>query len=359
MANATAQIMNLHRMEPKPVEPASVTDIVSREIQKRVWCFLCIQDSYLITFKRSYSIVMLHCTTPPPANCEEEETIISCDGFVVELGLSQFTQNTYQLLQRQMTDVSRALFDSVSALERANHGLCEIFDKVLAADARIVRLAQDMPDWLKPQAVPYEPVLLPSNADNKKISMENLRRTLRMSLCHTRMLIHRSFFCRGMTDKRFHYSYSTCLDAARIILREYQFSVSRFEVDCWTIPAHVISACNIIMLKTVFNRLLIDVVGDEELHSVQDYSLMQTCLTMIRDLRHTNKIVERGLTMINRLMENRYDPLRTYTNLDADETTRLVREVEARIRADSGLGELDTMGLGASIFSVFDVRPSH
>jgi hypothetical protein len=354
MANATAQIMQLHRIEPNPMEPASVVDIISRETQKRVWCFLCIQDSYLTTFKRCYSIVMTHCTTPLPANCEESDTGISHNGFVVYVAPKTFTQSTYQLLQLQMTDISRTLFDSVSTLDQTGCGLSEVFDKVLEADASLLRLAQDANDWLKPEVAPVEQRLPPPAPDSRQVVVENLRRTLRITFCHMRISIHRSFFCRGLADKRFHYSYSSCLDAARMILREYQATASRFEVDCWTIPVHVISSCNIIMLKTVFNRLDIGFVGDGHLNAGQDQRLMEDCMALVQDLRFTNKIVERGLTMIRRLMETKYDPLPLYATLDAEEMIRLVGEVELRIRADIGSEEVDTMGLDGSIFSIFD-----
>lgn len=346
MANATAQIMHLHRIVETPLATTSVPEVVSREIQKRVWCFLCIQDSYLIVPKRCYSINMSHCTTPLPANCEEEEATISHNGVVAAMSPEQYTQSTYQLLQLQMTNISRALFDNISSLEHLNAPLPDIYTKVLEADASLIKLAQGLPSWLKP-AFQSQALPLRHNPDSIETVKANLQRTIRISLCQVRLSIHRSFFCRGITDKRFHYSYSTCLDAARTILRSYRASAALFEVDCWTIPAHAISACNILMLKTVFTRLVVDFAGDAE---ERDQDLMEECMALVQGLRGRNRIVDRGLTMIGRLMEGRSGEYRT---LGEEEMERLVGEVEGRI---SGGGDVGDMGewLDDSIWGVFD-----
>ncbi|ETS80344.1 hypothetical protein PFICI_07873 [Pestalotiopsis fici W106-1] len=227
MANVTAQIMGLHRVQAKSERPESVSEVISREVQKRVWCCLCIQDSYLITFKRSYSISMAHCSTPPPSNCDEKEASISCNGSVAELPADHFTQSTFQIQQLKLSNISRALFDSVSSLERAGQGIHSVFDKVLEADDALVRFAQELPPWLS--VVQQEtlrdddPCIVPAagaNADHPEV-LQSVRRTLRISFLHKRIMIHRSLFCRSLTDKRFHYSYTSCLDAARTILKEY------------------------------------------------------------------------------------------------------------------------------------------
>jgi hypothetical protein len=363
MAITTAQIMHLHRLDANPTEPTSVSKIISREVQKRVWCFLCIQDSYLVASKRSYNIVMAHCTTPLPINYDDDDN----ESKMTELPLECFTQSTYQLLQIQMTDISRALFDSVSALERAGCGLHEIFNKVLEADASMIRFAEQLPNWLK-----WQQQITPNGIDDnrgtgdgaandyedtKHAIMQNMRRTLRISFCHKRIMIHRSFFCSGLTDKRFHYSYSKCLGAARIILHEYRTSAAasqQFAVDCWTIPAHVICACNVIMLNTVFNRPLRNdsfACDLEFLDGTQDQSLMEDCLALVQELRFKNKIVERGLIIIRRLMESQFDMGQKYSTLDIEEVNRLVTEVEARMRTDD-----NDLGFDESIFDLFDLN---
>ncbi|KIW00359.1 uncharacterized protein PV09_08072 [Verruconis gallopava] len=345
MANAAAQMMNLHRLEPSQQRSWTMPEIIDREIKKRVWCFLCIQDHYLTTFKRSYSIVMAHCTTPPPANCFEEDV-------AAEVPVEWFTQCTYQRLLFDMTNIARALFDNVASLEKQNCDMSEIFEKVLEADTNMNRLAWDMRYWLRAQSTEGSGIQV-YNTESAGAVIENVRRTMRISFCHKRIAIHRSFFCRSLADRRFHYSYSTCLDSARTILQEVTQSCTKpFEIDCWTIPAHAISACIIIMLKTVFSRCFI--MDELSAQSTQDQDLMENCLNILRPLKDRNKIVERGMTMIQRLIDSKYEPERTYTALDSEEMARLVREVEEKISAENGMEDISCMAFSDGIFMLFD-----
>lgn len=345
MANTTAQIMNLHRLDSIPLGSASQSELIQHETQKRVWCFLCIQDHYLVTFKRSYSIVMAHSKTPAPNNCSEEDLGTS-------LPNDWFTQSTYQLLQLDMTNIARTLFDTIANLERIGSGPAEIFEKILEADTSMTRLAQDMRYWLK--APPRASGATPDRyTDSTETVVENVRRTMRISFCHMRLAMHRSFFCRSLADKRFHYSYSTCLDSARAILHETRQSRSKkFETDCWTIPAHIISACIIVMLKTVFAQCM--VVDELSSQGAQDQALMEECLDGLRPLRERNKIVERGMTLIQRLMDSKYDAERRYTALDAEEMVRLVHEVEEKISIENGMVDISYLGLSDGTFMMFE-----
>jgi hypothetical protein len=323
----------------------STSELISREVQKRVWWFLCIQDYYLATFKRSYSIVLAHCTTPPPLNCSEVDVR-------TDFPLDWFTQSTYQRLQLDLTNIARTLFDNVSSLERAGRALPDIFEKVLEADSSMTRLAWDMRYWLQPQSR-ADSRDLSGNGESREDVIENVRRTMRISFCHKRMAIHRNFFCRSLADKKFHYSHSTCLDSARAILREVlKYHGQPFEVDCWTIPAHIISACNIIMLKNVFAQWLpMDDIANQ---GAEDQRLMEECLKGLQPLKDRNKIVERGLTMIQRLIDSKYEPEQPYKALGAEEIVCLVHEVENRIRSESQQADMGSMVFDDSLFTFFD-----
>jgi hypothetical protein len=66
-----AQTLNIHNMGPDPAEQLPIGEATEREIRKRIWIFLCIQDWLLIPFDNSYSISLRHCDTPMPINSDE------------------------------------------------------------------------------------------------------------------------------------------------------------------------------------------------------------------------------------------------------------------------------------------------
>lgn len=73
-------------MGPDPTEQLPLRDVIDREIRKRIWIFLCIQDWLLIPFDNSYSISIQHCDTPMPLNSDEYSGMTS--GFSASDGVS-------------------------------------------------------------------------------------------------------------------------------------------------------------------------------------------------------------------------------------------------------------------------------
>lgn len=54
------QNLNIHRPHQQSETDVTSDALILREIQKRTWAFLYIQDSYLISFKKAHSISDLH-----------------------------------------------------------------------------------------------------------------------------------------------------------------------------------------------------------------------------------------------------------------------------------------------------------
>jgi hypothetical protein len=346
MANCTAQNMMIHRLSSPPTQEG--VDIIEHEIRKRIWCFLCIQDTYLITFKKSYSIVMAHATTPRPSNCVDQENQSVYHGEAEDLPLSNPTQNTYMLLQLEITSICRTLYDENCQLETAGRPMDELFQKVLEADTKMIKIARSLPLWLRSG---------PSLEDASRTTpfLQNLSRTFRITFAHMRISMHRSFFCRGVTDRRFFYSHTTCLESARSILKTYRHTAFLFENEIWTIPAHVISACIIVTLNILFFR---DGGDDFALEPSQrvtdDQSLMEECLELLQHSRRSNHIVWRGTVMIRRLLSA--GPLNAagYTSLDGEETSRLAKEVEDLIRHESSAPELNVNLQEEDVFGILN-----
>lgn len=337
MSVCTAQLMQLHRMQLQP-KPESAANVISREVQKRLWSFLYIQDSYLVTFKRSYSIVTSHASTPPPAHCEETEARMSKDGFVLEVPLSRATQSTYQLLQLRLASISRTLFDSLVTLQGPDPDFNAMFSHVLEADEQLIQFAQGLPAWISP----YSSHDAWDDADTPPFA-ENVRQTFRITFLHIKMQIHRSFFCRAITDKRYYYSFHSCLEAARMIIKQYLQPRPSSRVQCWTILAHVMSACKIVALQQVYVEGSKNAPIDKSTLE-KDGILMQECLESLQPLRRLNRIVDRGYLMIQRLTTAPSSSDTSYTDLGLEETTRFVREIESHAGAmrPGKVGNIDT-----------------
>lgn len=98
-AAAIAQSMNLHRLGPDPSTALKPQDFVTREIHKRIWCFLVVQDSYLVSFRKTFCILPESCTTPEPQNCYERGADVAGGGIFDPVPLSTPTRISYMILQ--------------------------------------------------------------------------------------------------------------------------------------------------------------------------------------------------------------------------------------------------------------------
>ncbi|KAJ9143381.1 hypothetical protein NKR23_g6631 [Pleurostoma richardsiae] len=324
-AACIAQIMQLHLLGPDPSSLCSIDDALTREIKKRVWYFLVVQDSYLITFKKAYSICMSHTTTPLPANCSELVGELFDNGRLRTLPMSCATQSSYAIFQIKMTAIKRWLHDETCKSEAKQLVLADIYKKVLQADEDMNRLRQDLPAWMK-----SAPALEASRRDSDLV--QGQRRTFRISFAHMRLSIHRAFFCRSFTEKQYCYSHVTCLKAARLLLQTYRGTAGEGVIDMWTVPAHVLSACIIVTL----NLLLCDDTDEfEQPQDDDDEYLMRECLALLRAAEKPNQLVRRGMVMIDRLLEQKEQRTSTYVSFSNDEIVKLIQEVEGIMRGDN------------------------
>jgi hypothetical protein len=148
-ANCVAQTLHLHRIDAEPPGATSRHELIDREVRKRVWCFLCTQDWYLIASKRSYFISPNHMTTALPLNCSEDDMGTISEGAFLDLPLSTPTQSTYMIYLYKFTRLFQSLHDKLSSLEMKGGTVSDLFDEVLKADERIVHITREMPDWTR------------------------------------------------------------------------------------------------------------------------------------------------------------------------------------------------------------------
>lgn len=66
-----AQALNIHRLGPDPIKPASQQITLRRELEKSAWLFLSTQDWFMTPFNNAHSISPNYCTTPLPTHCSD------------------------------------------------------------------------------------------------------------------------------------------------------------------------------------------------------------------------------------------------------------------------------------------------
>ncbi|CAH0045706.1 unnamed protein product [Clonostachys solani] len=332
-----AQLMQLHNLEEQPPGERTAGHIMQHEIKKRVWAFLVIQDSYLVSFKHTYSIQLTHSQTPPPLNCSE-----SLDGLVVGgqlkiLPASQPTQTSYMLLQLKLTNLKRDLFDEISSCANISPELQ--FNMVLQTDERMMALRRDLPSWMKSEGLPTQ----------TPIFVQSQWRTFRISYAHMIMSIHRTFFCLSFSDKKYCYSQIACLGASHMLLKTYLDTAGCGLVESWTIPANLLSSCIFLSLNLFLSGCNDGFDPHVSKSHFEDRGIILQALQHIETSGPFNQMVKRGGIVIRRLLETKHEERSPGVSFTSDEITALVREVENTMQEDDS----ETMGIFNLTFDEF------
>lgn len=209
----------------------------------------------------------------------------------------------------KLTSQFRALYDGLCAANSDTNATSSTFDTVLHADSQAEIFMNETIDGAMTMA---NLGLLSSEL------LQSQKRALVIASWHQRLIIHRSFFCRSFQHKKYHYSRFVSLAAARNILRCYLAVPSGTTTDIWTVPAHAISACFIITLNSVFS-------AEKTTLERSDMELMYQCVSSLEALQRPSAIVERGLRIIQNLLDQ--SPRPRFRKLDPDEISELAREI--------------------------------
>lgn len=191
-----AQGLGLHQLgEEGDLRP---TDIVGREIGRRVWCQLCIQDWFSIPFTESYLIHRLSFNTKRPQNCDNDIRSFSEDHPTVT-SYSRIFYNIAALMPDLQDDVTSC------------NTLYTKYEEVLKYDRRLRTLAtQHLPYYL--QNVPLDPAW--------PCYVPWARRSLAISSAHKVIMIHRKFLSLSFVNPMFEFTRKTCVAASRTIIKE-------------------------------------------------------------------------------------------------------------------------------------------
>ncbi|RMZ81526.1 hypothetical protein DV737_g2444, partial [Chaetothyriales sp. CBS 132003] len=297
-----AQGLGLHKLEreedeysvdPSNLRPAQRTKIIQREVGRRIWTQLCVQDWFAVPFLDMYSIQRLHFSTVLPNNIDEHTLeILAADcPSMASMGTAFFAMGTLT------TELHDALLRSDTLFAKYEH--------VLEYDAKMRALA--MHDF---------PLIFKPNEDLRHGWPQwapLARRIVRLCYTHKIIMLHRPFLGRSFTDPAFAYSRQTCLDSSKVILREVKQASDEDGLSFWIYQAFMIAA-GITLVLDLFHR------KDDEPELAEHRRLVDMTITMLGKFENS-MIGIRGVRLLSAL-------LMEYARMSANNTLANCRRKE-------------------------------
>ncbi|KAL2822388.1 hypothetical protein BJX63DRAFT_417502 [Aspergillus granulosus] len=223
-----AQSLGLHLLGSGAQDTPS--SMIRKEIGRRVWTELCIQDWFSIPFSESYLIHLLDFNTARPMNCREEEMVSLPDDEPTSMSYHRILYQVARLMPRLQDDLAQSIT------------LYTKYEHVLRYDTQMRTLAKHVPPWLKntplqpswPRHVPWA------------------RHCLSISSAHKIIMIHRKFLWPSFTNPAFSFTRKTCIAASKTIVRECKLVAEEDGPILWIYHAFAVAASIILCLDLLF-----------------------------------------------------------------------------------------------------------
>ena len=201
-----AQSLRLNRLDSKTgsevVDDTSSEkqrkSILQREIGRRLWSQLCVQDWFSLPSGGSL-IRPSDFTTVKPCN-RDHVTMAHIDE----------TFPTYVSYGNYLNDIAKLMAEHHIAMADASTPYIR-YEKVLLFDKKMRKLAKEIPGYFSVTTPlhPSWPVFIPW-----------ARRSLTICFAHKIIMIHRAFISSSFTNPSFQMTRNTCIAAAKTILKE-------------------------------------------------------------------------------------------------------------------------------------------
>jgi hypothetical protein len=326
-ATNIAQSMQLHRLDSSSASSGSTStdEALQLEIKRRIWCFLVIQDTYLIVAKKTYNIVLEHCTTSLPAHIEEPAGTSTSEELSV-LPLESVSQNSYMLLHYHLSRIFRTLHSRTGPAPTERPSLDRLYQKVLEADEQLTEFMELAPLWVKAGQHNSDGDF---SSPTSRMASSQLR-TFQIAFLHMRSKIHQPFYCRAFTDKRFYYSKATCLDSARTLLKIFAEPAHQALPAMWTIQTNVICACITIGIHLLFPEHSSTNRGSWEISTIGagDRALVNSCMAILSQSQRPCTAVKRGVKMLTHLFNQQEQRIPSNMIIDRERVEKVLQENE-------------------------------
>ena len=182
--------------------------LIRREVGRRIWMQMCIQDWFSIPSSDMYSINKQHFTTSRPRRIDDQDMVPAGDQVPVATDSGSLLCDIASL----MAD----FHDSVIVLSDP----AAKYDQVLKYDSRMRALCTQS----KPQVFSAE-----STQASGPQWVRWARGVASIVQAHKIIMIHRSFLCKSFTDPRYTYTRWASVAASKTILREAETATADVE----------------------------------------------------------------------------------------------------------------------------------
>ncbi|KAJ5090484.1 hypothetical protein N7532_009168 [Penicillium argentinense] len=274
-----AECLGLHKIKDHPAILSPNRDQweerVEREVGRRVWCQMIIQDHFAIPFTDTYSISPMHYSTSRPMNADDYN--------LVEMPASIPTISTYVRVLVNLAALMPDLCDGLGPMDKRKPPR-EQYERILQVDQKMRTIVQNIPPFL----------LRPDKQKEAQIPWLRIaRRSLAITAAEKIIMVHRPFLFHSFHDPRYTHTRRTCVAAAMTILREHETIVEEDDLSIWTHSAFAITAAVILCFE-------VSSIVEEADNAKKD--LYRDAVISARDrlaLRHSDVLAQRGVALID------------------------------------------------------------
>ncbi|KAJ5778518.1 hypothetical protein N7520_001764 [Penicillium odoratum] len=273
-----AECLGIHKIKSHPPTPQTEDgwdERVEREVGRRVWCQMLIQDHFAIPFTDTYSISPMHFSTGRPLNADDYD--------LVDAPPEKPTISSYVRVLVDLAALMPGLVDGLGPMNRRK-SYREQYEHILRVDQKMRTIVKNIPSFM----------LRPDPIKEAQIPWLTIaRRSLAITAAEKIIMIHRLFLFRSFHDPTYVHSRRTCVAAAMTILREHETIVEDDDLSIWTHTAFAITAAVILCFEVN------TVMETSDRRSVPMY---RTAVLAARDRlasRNGDVLAQRGVALIN------------------------------------------------------------
>ncbi|KAJ5120514.1 Monooxygenase FAD-binding [Penicillium bovifimosum] len=273
-----AECLGIHKIQDDPMNVPQGREAwdekVEREVGKRVWCQMIIQDHFAIPFTDSYSISPMHYSTSRPMNASEDD--------LKDQPITIPTISTYVRVLVELAYLMPGLVDGLGPM-KARKPMREQYEHILQIDQKMRGVVKNIPPFLL-RADRYKEARIPWLAI--------ARRSLAITAAEKIIMIHRPFLFRSFNDQNYIYTRRTCVAAAMTILREHEVIVSEEDVSIWTHTAFAITAAVILCFE-------VNAIAEDQPDVAQSHRDAIVAARLRLDARINDVLAQRGVALID------------------------------------------------------------
>ncbi|KAL1904065.1 hypothetical protein Sste5344_010238 [Sporothrix stenoceras] len=304
-----AECIGVHKIADEPSkrpdapDPSGVFAVErrEREIGRRVWLQMVVQDHFAMPFTDAYGIHPQQYATGLPRNCDDAEPQEgdNRDG-LVEQPETLPTISSYNIVLSTLARLVPELADGLGPL-RARKPLNEQYDHILAMDHKMRQVVRAIPPFFLRQ----DPVL-----EAQVPWLAIARQSMAITAAEKIIMVHRPFLFRsfqsppkGTTSASqpppYIHTRRTCVSAAMTILREHRNITEAGDMSLWTHTAFCITAALLLSFEVLCSK---DIDADDAAREQQ--ATYRSAIQYAREYlsgRLHDVLAQRGVLLIDSL----------------------------------------------------------